>query len=316
MLGNHILPEFVVGQILWQAGTSEREWEVSSLVWCTPLTWSRISPSQMWQQKLFPPFSTFSFLFPFSMRSSDLHNEYNIEGTIPSAFTLCNSLFYKKVITYSPTWHNFYLFWKASKQLLWTLHFWCCYVVLHLFIHGIVSFPCPCRNVERSGASSSASDGKKGRRPPFCCLPPATHCPDSRTQWLYSPSSLGCWLSWSTTVLIWCHLCCIFQALICPFGSSEDPGAVQLSKEETCLAGFWQQPCLFEVYIKFQNSPYLPSLFNLSEENSFLGLPSPHVTAFWLDKCSLMLSLSKGVQESPQIPRLSTLRLGNFITSL
>lgn len=189
------------------------------------------------------------------------------------------------VILDSPTWHNFYLFYRSCMELmifiqpfpvfsdlvseilkaiqnwawfgknntkastqLWTPHFCRCYGVLHLLIHGMVPFPCPCRNVECSGVLRLPWPlmGQRGGGCHSTACPPSTHCPNPCTQWLYSPSSLGCWLSCSTTMLIWCHSWYISQAMICPSGSPEDAVAVLLSEGETCLSGFWQQPCLFE----------------------------------------------------------------------
>ena len=159
------------------------------------------------------------------------------------------------IFLYYPTWHNLYLFYcscmelmifiqpfpmysnlvseilkaiqnwtwfgknntKASTQL-WTPHFCCCYGVLHLLIHGIVPFPCPCRNVERSGVLHLLWSlmGRRGGGCHSTSCPPSTHCPHPRTQQLYSPSPMGCWLSYSTTMLIWHHSWCISQSLICP----------------------------------------------------------------------------------------------------
>jgi len=136
---------------------------------------------------------------------------------------------------------------KASTQL-WTLHFCWCYSILHLLIHGIVSFPCPCRNLQCSGVLHLPWP-LMGREEGGChgpTYPSSTHCPQPRIQRLYSPFSMGCWLSCSITMLIWRHSWCISQCLICPSRSLDDAGAVQLSTGETCLNGFWQQPHLFK----------------------------------------------------------------------
>lgn len=68
---------------------------------------------------------------------------------------------------------------KASTQL-WTPHFCCCYGFLHLLIHGIVPFACPCRNVERSGALHLPWPlMRRWRRLPLYRLPPLNPLPPS-----------------------------------------------------------------------------------------------------------------------------------------
>lgn len=129
---------------------------------------------------------------------------------------------------------------KASMQL-WTLHFCCCYGVLHLLIHGIAPFPCLCRNVERSDALHLPWP-LKGRRGGGChstTCPSLTHSPHPHGGILH-----GGWLSCSTAMLIWHHSWCLSQAVICPCHSLWPYS--QPSKGETCLDGFWQQPPLFK----------------------------------------------------------------------